>query len=122
VSKARYTNRTPKTYCKDSQFFNENKLFWRYIKYHKKDQTGIGSLQTSDGVATTATEKAEVLNNTVKSVSTTEDLGPQPALPESTYPTLPEIGITEQGVFALLSHIDPHKACGPDKISAKVLH
>ena len=55
------------------------------------------------------------MNNTFKSVFTTEDLGPL-ALPESTYPT------SEQGVFALLSQIDPHKACGPDNIPAKVLY
>jgi len=105
-----------------SSNFNGNKPFWHYIKSRRKDQTGISSLQTSNGVATTPAEKAEVLNNTFKSVFTSEDLGPLPTLPESTYPTLPEITITEQGVFALLSQIDPHKACGPDNIPAKILH
>jgi len=42
-------------------------------------------------------------------------------LPTSTYPSLPEINITEHGVFSLLSQIDPYKACGPDKIPARVL-
>ena len=101
---------------------NGNKPFWHYIKSRKKDQTGISSLQTTDGVATTPAEKAEVLNNTFKSVFTTEDLSSVPALPESTYPPLPEISITEHGVFTLLSQIDPHKACRPDNIPAKILH
>ncbi|XP_065918884.1 uncharacterized protein [Dysidea avara] len=105
-----------------SSNLNGNKPFWHYIKSRKKDQTGISSLQTTDGVATTPAEKAEVLNNTFKSVFTTEDLSSVPALPESTYPPLPEISITEHGVFTLLSQIDPHEACGPDNIPAKILH
>ena len=42
-------------------------------------------------------------------------------MPVSTHPSLPEISITEHGVFTLLSQIDPHKACGPDNIPARVL-
>ena len=53
---------------------------------------------------------------------TTEDLSSLPVLPESTYPPLPEISIMEHGVLILLSQIDPHKACGPDNIPAKILH
>ena len=57
-----------------SSSLNGNKPFWHYIKSRKKDQAGISSLQTTNGVATTPTEKAEVLNNTFQSVFTTEDL------------------------------------------------
>ena len=32
---------------------NHNKPFWNYIKFCKKDQAGISSLQTPDGVVTT---------------------------------------------------------------------
>ena len=95
---------------------NGNKPFWHYIKSQKKDQTGISSLQTANGVATTPAEKAEVLNNAFHSVFTTEDLSSLP-----TYPPLSEFSITKHGVFTLLSQIDPHKACGPDNIPAQVL-
>ena len=92
-----------------------------YIKSCKKDQAGISSLQTPDGIAATPLEKAEALNNTFKSVFTPHDFSPLPTMPTSTYPTLPEIDITEHGVFSLLSQIDPYKACGPDSIPARVL-
>ena len=95
---------------------NGNKPFWQYIKSCKKDQTTISSLQTPDGIA--PLEKA---NNTFKSVFTSQDSSPLPTLPTSTYPSLPEINITEQDVFSLLSQIDPYKACRPDKIPARVL-
>ena len=53
---------------------------------------------------------------------TTEDSSLLPTLPPSTYPSLPEINITEHGVFTLLSQIDPYKANEPDNIPARVLH
>ena len=84
----------------------------------KKEQTGISSLQTTNRVATTPAEKAEVLNNAFHSVFTTEDLSSLPTMPVATHPSLPEISITEHGVFTLLSQIDPHKACGPDNNSS----
>ena len=40
---------------------NGSKPFWHYIKCHKKDQAEISSLQTTNGVATIPTKKAEVL-------------------------------------------------------------
>ena len=52
---------------------------------------------------------------------TSEDLSSLPTLPVPTHPPLPEISITEHGVFTLLSQIDPHKAWGPDNIPAQVL-
>ena len=74
-----------------SSKLNGNKPFCHYIKSHKKDQAGISSLQTTDGVVTTPAGKAEVLNNTFKSVFTTEDLSSTPTLPVSPFPSLPEI-------------------------------
>ena len=100
---------------------NGNKPFWHNIKSRKKDQAGISSLQTTNGVATTPTEKARVLNNTFQSVFTTEDLSSFPTLPVTTHPPLPEISITKHGVFTLLSQIDPHKACRPDNIPPRIL-
>ena len=84
-----------------SNNLNCNKPFWRYIKSYKKDQAGISSLQTPDRVATTPLEKAKVLNNTFKSVFTSHDSSPIPTLPTSTYLSLPEINITEHGIFVV---------------------
>lgn len=57
----------------------------------RKIKLKFSSLQTSNGVATTPAEKAEVLNNTFQSVFMTEDLSSLPTLPVSTHPSLPEI-------------------------------
>ena len=100
---------------------NGNKPIWQYIKFRKKDQAGISSLQIAKGVATTPAEKTEVLNNAFQSVFTTVDLSSLPMLQVSTHPSLPKTGITKHGVFTLPSQIDPHKFCGPDIIPAQVL-
>ena len=56
-------------------------------------------MQTPDGIATTPLEKAEALNDTFKSVFTPHDSSPLPTMPTSTYPSLPKVDNTEQGVF-----------------------
>ena len=69
-----------------SSNLNGNKPFWHYISSleRKKEQTGISSLQTTNRVATTPAEKAEVLNNAFHSVFTIEDLSSLPTMPVST--------------------------------------
>ena len=57
-----------------SSVLNGNKPFWHYIRSCKKNQAGISSLQTFNGVATTSAEMAKVLNNVFQSAFTTEDL------------------------------------------------
>jgi len=93
----------------------ENQPFWNS---QNCDDTGISVPETPDGIATTPTSKAEILNSTFQSVFTVED---KTSLPESTHPSIEEITITEPDVFALLSQIDPHKAGRPDKIPARIL-
>ena len=104
-----------------SSVLNCNKPFWHYIKFHKKNEAGISSLQTSNEVATIPAKKPKVLNNAFQSVFITEDLSSLPTLPVATHPSLPEISITKHGVFTLLSQIDPHKVCWPNNIPAQVL-
>ena len=48
-----------------SSSLNDNKPFWHYIQSCIKDRIGISSLQTTDGIATTLAEKAEVLIITI---------------------------------------------------------
>jgi len=54
-------------------------------------------------------------------VFTIEDLSSLPVLPDSTYPNMQNICITEAGVYNILSQLDPYKAGGPDNIPACVL-
>ena len=89
---------------------NGNKPFWCYIKSHKQEHIRISALETSEGTVTSAVGKAEALNNAFKSVFTIEDLSSLPVLPDSTYPNMQNICITEAGVYNILSQLDPYKA------------
>ena len=63
-------------------------------------------LQTSNGITTTSVSKADVLNNTLMSVFTKEDLSVLPSVPDLFYQSIQEIDVSELGVFSLLSQLD----------------
>ena len=44
-----------------------------------------------------------------------------PSLPDSLYPSIQEIDVSESDMFSLLSQLDYHKAGGPDHVAARVL-
>ena len=61
-------------------------MFWNYAKSRLKTRDNISSLTKADGTtATTATEKAEALNNFFASVFTLEDLQTIPDAPKYNY-------------------------------------
>ena len=60
------------------------------------------------------------LMNEFKSVFTSENLCFVPWLGRSLPRILPLV-VTTRGVEKLLSHLKPHKAAGPDKISGRIL-
>ena len=95
---------------------NRRKTFWRFIKSQKQDTTGISTLQTLTDQVTTPKEIAETLNNQFKSVFTEEDLESIPEMPASLYPSINNIHILPNGVFKVLSELDPYKSPGPDAI------
>ena len=86
---------------------NGNKHFWQYIKSRKQESTTISALQTSSGMATTANDKAETLNNYFKSIFTVEDTQNLPEMPSSSHPPMQDINITPEGVHTLLSKLKP---------------
>ena len=83
--------------------------------------TIISTLQTSSGMATTASDKAETLNKYFNSIFTAEDTQNLPDMPSSPHPPMQDINITPESVHTLLSKLDPYKASGPDNIPARVL-
>ena len=59
------------------------KTFWRYVNNGMKVRVHVGDLEREDGtVATTDTEKAEVLNQFFTSVFTIEDMENMPTMEE----------------------------------------
>ena len=100
---------------------SRRKTFWRFIKSQKQDTTGISTLQTPTDQVTTPKEIAETLNNQFKSVFTVEDLESIPEMPASSYPSINNIDISPNGVFKILSELDPYKSPGPDAISGHLV-
>ena len=82
---------------------------------------GVVALSSHSGLATKAEDKAEILSAQFKSVFSTKDTSTQPSINMPVVQTMPSIHISTRGVELLLQHIQPHKASGPDMISARVM-
>ncbi|KAA0184838.1 hypothetical protein HAZT_HAZT002046 [Hyalella azteca] len=65
--------------------------------------------------------KADILNNQFCTAFTREDMTHMPVLDSSPHPTVPEINITENGVYKLLASLNPRKASGPDGIPCRLV-
>ena len=88
---------------------SEPKKFWAYVKSKTKTRNKIPSLQKEDGSkASSASEKAEVLNNFFSSVFTDEDME---SLPDDDVPFLGDFlnsfVITEEAVYKKLMDLKP---------------
>jgi len=98
------------------------KRFWGFIKSRRCDNNGVAPLRGQDGLTYSDPKtKADILNKQFSSVFTQEPQDIMPDLGESPYPTMPDIIIHTGGVIKLLRNIKPHKAAGPDNISARIL-
>ena len=102
---------------------NGNKKFWSYIKSKKSDHCGISSLEHNHQVVTDNLGRANILNNQFASVFTVDndDSEQMPALKTPTCPDIQPIHIETQGIYTLLSELDPHKASNPDGIPTRLL-
>jgi hypothetical protein len=109
--------------CPDSTPDNPrpSKKFWSFMKGLKRESSGVAPLLHQGQYVSDAASKATILNQEYASVFTSENLLDIPLKGNSPYPKMPEIHIDERGVLKLLSQINPHKACGPDALSARVL-
>ena len=100
------------------------KTFWRYVNNGMKVRVPVGDLEREDGtVATTDTEKAEVLNQFFTSVFTIEDMENLPTMEERHGGNiLPELEITMHEVMDKLTKLKVDKSPGPDGMHPHVLH
>ena len=98
-----------------------NKKFWTYIKHCKSNNSGISPLKENGILHSDPQKKADILNNQFKSVFTKDLDSATDNTPQSDFPILDDICITEPGVLKLLQNLDPTKASGPDNISPKIL-
>ena len=81
----------------------------------------MSALRCAAGLASTALERANALNDQFMSVFTQEDVTSMPDLGPSIFPYVSEIEIIEPGVCILLDGLKVNKASGPHNIPARVL-
>ena len=97
------------------------KKFWQFIKLNRNEQQGVPTLKANGKVSITATDRANTLNNQFQSVFNAQEIPQEDLLQNSTHPTSGNIEITSIGIEKLLRKLKPHKAAGPDEISARFL-
>ena len=66
-------------------------------------------------------DKADILNMQYESVFTKEDIANITKPAGTSYPSMPNIKVKEEGVKKLLQKTNPNKACGPDLITSRIL-
>ena len=100
---------------------NNPKRFFFFIKSRKCENIGVSSLRDNKGkVHTDDKGKANILNTQFTSVFSNDD-AITPTMTSTRSRCMPEIKITINGVKKLPEKINPHKAWGPDMLSAKFL-
>ena len=103
------------------------KRFWTYIKHQRTAKTGVSPLKVNGRLVSEPKEKADVLNAQFQSVFsegrsyTDEEFQEKCPMKEIDCDLLSNISISEEGIRKLLLKLNPHKACGPDQISPRVL-
>ena len=97
------------------------KRFWQHIKNNRKDYHGVGTLKSNGRISSTARDKANALNHQFQSVFSPIQDPDQDILGQSQHPIAEDITITEKGILKMLQRLKPHKAAGPDNITARIL-
>ena len=99
------------------------KKFYGFIKSKKNDNHGVAPLRAKTGIThSDSATKANILNEQFSSVfNRGEDATTIPNLGRSPYPAVGKITVTKNGVYKLLTALEPHKASGPDHLPARLL-
>ena len=102
----------------DNSFSGNRRQFWKYIRTKRQDKPDIPALFVDHQPIHSAKDKANALNSHFKSVFTEENLSTIPTMDNHTdVPNMPDISISQAGIYQLLTSLDEHKASGPDRIS-----
>ena len=97
------------------------KAFYKYANNKLKVKSGIADLDTTNGKATTSSQKAEVLNNFFTSVFTREDTDDIPYPEAKNVDSVSDLTITTTKVREKLLKLNPNKSPGPDGMHPRVL-
>jgi len=114
---------TYNNYIKDNIIEDKghSKKFFSFIKSKRTDICGVSPLVDNNNVTHTNEEKlAEILNDQFASVfSKDDDTTPITSGPAGT--NIDNLTVTKNGIIKLLKDLNPHKASGPDGVSARIL-
>ena len=105
----------------DPQTDTNSRNLWRYLKATRQDNVGVSTLKSDGKLITDPAGKAEALNQQFSSAFTREDPNNIPELGPSPYQTMDMVNISRTDVEKLLARLNPAKASGPDKLSARFL-
>ena len=96
------------------------KRFWTFIKHKRSDGNEIPPLQNGGLLHSDPVEKANILNNQFQSAFSEKSEFTKTAflkrcnMTNTSYPTIQDLNITENGTAKLLSNLNPYKVAGPD--------
>ena len=106
----------------DNLMTSNPKPLWQFIKSLRQSSTGVLSLNTINGTATSFHDKADALNNQFQSIFTKEDRSNLPTLNSSHTKSMLPIQISIEGIVKLLKELKPQKAPdGSDCITPTIL-
>ena len=106
----------------DNLITSHYKPFWKCIKSPRHSSTGVLSLNTLNGTATSTIDKADALSNQFQSVFTKEDCSNLPTLNSSPTKSMLPIQISTEGIVKLLKELKLQKAPdGPDCVTATII-
>ena len=102
------------------------KKFWTYIKHCRTDKSGVAPLRENWILHSYPTDQATILNRQFQSAFSEscqygEEEFRQRCDMGQSFPTAPDLIISENGILKLLQKLNPNKAAGPDNIRPKVL-
>ena len=98
------------------------KPFWSYVKSKRNDNIGVSGLKKGGILYQESSDKANILNEQLKSVFTKEN--PNEKVPEinsEKFPSINSIKVDISGMEKLLKNLETKKASGPDQLSNIVL-
>ena len=97
------------------------KRFWTFLKCIKGKHGTIPHLMDDGRKVTDDAGKAEVLSRVFAEKFTNHRVTELPAAPDYPLDRLQTFTVAAGAVRAVLDSISPHKACGPDGVSARVI-
>ena len=108
---------------KDDLESGSNKAFFKYVKAQGTENVGVSPLMKNGGLHSEPEKLAKILADQFSSVFTRDDeTSSETHLSVPSFPPIPDLVITEEGVDKLLEGVNPKKAAGPDQLPCRLLH